>query len=440
MISFILFYFIFTFFSYAYDSYSLVYSGSINYFPVLTSPQTFGQIRNFTTSISYSDNKQDAGFIKKFRFSGGNLFYPFLWQGKNFTSYFGYEKNDFGYGYRIEMKKIGFGSYHMLDMDEGYLDLGVNLKRVSSNFSEYKNIYDFGLLIRKNEYLAGFSFENIGAFGGYKVGIPQTTSFSLAKFISDYSLGTRISYNKFDDKSSFLISLSVSHLIRTYRYGYFRFGSSISNSSKVKTFSFGAFYNRDVWELSWALSFMLNRPNYFNNAISLTVFWGRQDVETEYEKIIKREIKYRKDLLAELQDATKREERLKRNISELSAQIDELKYKIAMIEKELQKEKTDKQDIIRQKEEAVKTLNMIFEKQKKEKEELENIEKKRQEEKKKLLKKEFDREMEVYRKLKIEGSSKTALINYLKKIISSYQDSGIDISEATVELLKISKE
>lgn len=433
-----LFYFVLSLFSY--DSYSLGYNGSINYFPVLSSPQTFGQIRNFTTSISYSDNKHDVGFTRDFMFSGVNIFYPFLWQGKNFTSYFGYEKIDFEKNNNFEIKKIGVGSYHILDMGDGYLDLGVNFKRFSSDFWGSKNIYDLGFLIRKNEYLAGFSFENIGGIGIAETGISRSTSFSISKFISDYSLGARISHNKFDDKSSFLFSLSVSHIIRTYRYGYFRVVSSISSSSRIKSISFGVFYNRDVWEISWSLSFMLNKPNYFNNAIGLTLFWGRQDVETEYEKIIRREIKYRKDLLDELQDAAKREERLKRNISELSAQIDDLKYKIELIERELQKEKIDKQNIVKQKEEALKTLNTLFERQKKEKEELENIEKKRQEEKRKLLKKEFDREMETYRKLKIEGSSKTALINYLKKVISSYQDTGIDISEATSELIKISKE
>lgn len=429
-----------TFLFSSYDSYSLGYNGSINYFPVLSNPQTFGQIRNFTLSASYSHNSYDAGFIRGFNFSGASIFYPLLVEGKNFTSYLGYEKIEFKKGYNMEIKKIGLGSYHILDMEDGYLDLGFNLKKVSPSFSSSKNIYDLGFLIRKNDYLASFSFENIGGFGKVENGVTQTTSFSVAKFISDYSLGMRLSYNRFDDRSSFLYSLSASHIIRTYRYGYFRLTSSLSNSSKIKSFSFGIFYNRDVWEISWALSFMLNKPNYFNNAVSLTLFWGRQDVETEYEKIIRREIKYRKDLLAELQDAAKREERLKRNISELSAQIDELKYKIELIERELQKEKIDKQNIVKQKEEALKTLNTLFERQKKEKEELENIEKKRQEEKRRLLKKEFDREMEIYRKLKIEGSSKAALINYLKKIISSYQDSGIDISEATVELLKISKE
>lgn len=424
------------------DSYWVGYGGSINYFPLDSNPSTTGDVRNITTSLSYSDIKHEYGVKRIFTRQDFNFFYPTIWQGKNYTPFFAYQKMEFKNS-EYEIKKIGAGTYHFFDMEDGYLDLGLSLKKLSYRGLENvsKNVYDLGFLIRKKEYLAGFSFENLsGGYGTSRDGIAKGVSFSISRFIGDYSLGGVISQNRFEDKTTYLFGLSASHLIRTYRYGYFRVSTSINHSSDVNSLSFGIFYNRDVWEFSFSLSGMLNKPNYLNTSCGLTIYWGRQDVETEYEKIIKREIKYRKDLLEELSEAARREEKLRKNISELSAQTDELKYRIEMIEKELNKEKSDKERLIKEKEGVVKTLNAIVEKQKKEKEELENLEKKRQQEKINLIRKEFDREMEIYRKLKLENGSKQALINYLKKIVSTYQDSGIDISEATLELLKLSKE
>ncbi|MCX7905519.1 MAG: hypothetical protein N2446_02320 [Elusimicrobiales bacterium] len=434
--------FVLNIFVFSQDSYFSSYSGNINYYPNLSNPATFGQIRNLTTSLFYSDLNYDSGFIKKFTSQKFNFFYPLIWQGRNLSSLFSYEKRELN-NLDLEIKSAGIGSYHIRDMEDSYIDVGLNFKNLVAkgikNLS--KNMYDLGILIRKNEYLAGFSFENFnGGWGNSDYGISKNMSFGISRFIADYSIGISIYHNSFKDKDSYLFSFSASHLIRTYRYGYFRLASSISNSSKINFLSFGVFYNRDIWEFSFSFSYLLNKPNYLNTSVGLTLYWGRKDIESEYEKIIKREIKYRKDLLEELYRASQREEKLKKNISEISAQTDELKYKIEMIEKELQKERFDKENVIKEKENVLKMLNVIMEKQRKEKEELESIERKRKEEKIKLIQKEFDREMETYRKFKLQNTSKIALINYLKKIISLYQDSGIDISEAITELLRLTKE
>ncbi len=427
-------------FLYSSDPYSEGYGLCVNYFPVISNPATYGDMRNITTSSSYADIKHEKGFKRRYRSTSFMFFYPSIFKGKNFTYLVGYDRMDFKH-FSSEIKRIGFSSYHAFDTDDGYIDIGFSLKKISklSGF-ESKISYDGGMIVRKKDYIGGFSFENLsGGGGGYSYGIPKSISFSLSRFISDYSIGLSITKNSFKDKSSFSSSFALSHLIRTYRYGYFRLSSSLTHSSNVNSLSFGVFYNRDVWEFSFSLSAMLESPYYLNNSVGITLYWGRQDVESEYEKIIRREIKYRKDLLEELSQAAKREEKLRKNISEMSAEIDELKYKMQMIEKELEKERAGKESLIKEKEKVLSTLNSIIERQRREKEELESIERKRQEKKLELIKKEFDRDMETYRRLKMEGTSKEGLINYLKKVISTYQDSGIDISQATLELLSLTK-
>ncbi len=432
--------FIFSFL-YSLDPYSEGYGLCVSYFPIMSNPTTFGDIRNITTSASYADIKHEKGFERKYRSSSFAFFYPSVFKGKNLTYMIGYERMRFR-DFISEVKRIGFASYHAFDMEDSYMDIGFSLKRISkADGFESKNSYDGGFIVRKKDYVGGFSFENLNAgVGGYKYGIPESISFSVSRFISDYLVGLTISKSSFEDKSSFVSSFSASQIIRTYRYGYFRLSTSMSFSSIINWLSFGVFYNREVWEFSFSLSAMLNKPSYINSSFGITLYWGRQDVESEYEKIIRREIKYRKDLLDELSQAAKREEKLKKNISELSSQTDELRYKIEMIEKELKKEKADKENLVKENQRVLNTLNSIVERQKKEKEDLENLERKRQQQKLELIKREFDREMEIYRKLKMENTSKTALINYLKKVISTYQNSGIDISEASFELLLLTKD
>ncbi len=426
-----------------YNAYSIAYSNTLLDYPLKSNPVSYGNIRHLTTTLSYANvNFQPYGkensSLRVF-----SLYLPDVKYGKNFTYHFSYESS-YPDNEKIKILNIGGASYHLLDFEKDYLDVGVNFKKAEiyeSGKKINKNFYDIGFLARKNDYLFGLSFLNFNSTydsrGSLKVF--KVKKVSITRLWNDFSLGFDFALRDTKYNYSNTLSLAFSKLIRTYRYGYFRLTGGLTTGNKNNSFSTGIFYNRDVYELGLGGSIGLDKPSYFNNSISFTIYWGRRDVESDYERIIKREVKYRKDLMEELINATKREDKLRKEIAKMQAEIDDLVYKIKLLEDNLKTKDVEKNRIEEEKERIKKSLDAIVERQKRNEEELKNIEEKRKLEQKKLTETEFNREFENYLRLKSNNASKDVLINYLKKLILSYQDKDIDISRATIELQKLLK-
>ena len=207
--------------------------------------------------------------------------------------------------------------------------------------------FDVGFLAKRKDYLFGLSFLNLKG-GRAFFGFDRVTKFSVSRIMDETSLGFGFSV-KNADYSSYYFSLSFSQLFRTYRYGYFCFVNSLFLGKKRDGINFGIFYNKDLWELAYSFGFSLNRPYKFSNGVSLTIYFGRRDVESDYERIIKREVKYRKDLMLELVNAAKRAERLKKDIARMQKDFDELSYNLKNLEEKINLEKKEKENIILEK-------------------------------------------------------------------------------------------
>lgn len=430
-----------------YNTYSLAYSNTLLDFPLKSNPASYGNIRNLTTSISYINPNYLLSATPSGETTAAEIYLPEITYSKNATYLLGYEKNELK-GFKSNIINIGGAGYHLIDFGDECLDIGFNLKRFEyddslASLSGSKNFMDLGFLARKKDYLFGLSFLNFNSSFSDKnkrFDIAKIRKFSVTRLWDEFSLGFDFTLRSSDIKSSYNLSASFSQLWRTYRYGYFRTATSISVGDKRDGIGFGIFYNRDIWELGYSFSFALNKPRDFNNAVSLSIYWGRRDVESDYEKIIKREVKYRKDLMQELGEAQKREDKLKGNISRMQSEIDELVFKMKNLEEKLKKEESQKNQLEAEKENIRKNLENIIEKQRKNQEELKEIEEKRRLEKINLLEAEFDKDFENYLKLKSQGLNKDVLLGYLKKIISQYQGEDIDISRATMELQRLLKD
>ncbi|MGC8728914.1 MAG: hypothetical protein ACP5SD_06555 [Elusimicrobiales bacterium] len=429
-----------------YNTYSLAYSNTLLDFPLKSNPATYGNIRNITADISYLNQNYALYGESDSENKSFNFFLPKISYGKNLTYTLGYEKNEFK-NLKANIFNFGGASYHILDFGEEYLDFGINYKKLKlegiNDFSFSKAFIDIGLLARKKDYLFALSFLNFNssfADKNNKIDIPKVRKFSVTRLWDEFSLGFDFTMRNSDIRSSYNMGVSFSQLWRTYRYGYFKTATSLTIGDKKDSLGLGIFYNRDVWELGYSLSFSLNNPAYFNNAVSIAIYWGRRDVETDYEKIIKREVKYRKDLMEELVSANKREEKLKGNIAKMQAEIDELIFNMKKLEEKLKNKDAEKTQIESEKENIRKTLESLIERQRKNQEEIKNIEEKRRLERIKLAENEFNKDFDNYLKLKSQGVGKEVLVGYLKKIITQYQSENIDISRATIELQRLLKQ
>ncbi|MEF3280252.1 MAG: hypothetical protein K6357_04730 [Elusimicrobiota bacterium] len=428
------------------NTYSIAYSNTLVSFPVKSNPATYGDIRNLTLSCYYSNLNYGVYDNEDYQNSGFELFLPKITYTKNMTYYFSYEKNEVDKS-KINIFSFGGASYNLIDFESEKLDIGFNIKKLNLenivvDGESSKALFDVGFLVRKKDYLFGLSFINLNSNFEDKdfITVSRGTKFSIARIGNEFSVGFDITQRKLNnDLSSYSLALSASQLWRTYRYGSFTTALSMMIGDKRSSAGFGVFYKRDIWEAGYAFSFALNSPHSFNNALSLSVFWGKRDVESDYEKVIQREVKYRKDLMAEIYEAQKREEKLKANISKMQSEIDELVFNMKKLEDLLNAEKLKKKEIEEEKNRIKQTLDNIIEKQRRQQEELKDIEEKRRLEKLKLIEMDFNRDFETYMKIKSQGAAKEVLSGYLKKIISQYQDSGIDISIATVEMQNLLK-
>ncbi|MFA6433180.1 MAG: hypothetical protein WCW52_00645 [Elusimicrobiales bacterium] len=341
---------------------------------------------------------------------------------------------------------LGYATWQLKKASSGVLDLGGNLKfmRLASAASADSTMalgLDFGALWRINTRSSlGLSVLNINS-PSFKSGAlddkaPLAVRLGAAEKTEDYALTLDLASRSGAGgrKSGYSLNTGFEYLWRTYRYGIFSSRTGLSLAEKASFASLGVGYRRPAAELSYALLLPVTGTIVPGHAVSLCVRFGDKDLETEYERLIKQEIKYRKDLVEALDESSRREGRLRDELEDLKGEIDKLS---ASLKTALEQ----KAEVSR----ARERLEAIVERQRRAEAELRSLEEKRRNDKLALeekdrqdkldrLRSDFAREWADYLRMRSGGAPKELLKGALQRLISQYQSSGIDISPATVEL------
>jgi DNA repair exonuclease SbcCD ATPase subunit len=179
-------------------------------------------------------------------------------------------------------------------------------------------------------------------------------------------------------------------------------------------------------EFSYSILFPVTGTVVPGHAISLAIRFGDRDQESEYEKLIRREIKYRKDLVEALDDSSRREGVLRDELAGLKGEVDRLNsgLRAAM----------DQKAEVSQ---ARAKLEAVVERQRRAEAELRNLEEKRRTDKLNQLRLDFSNDWQAYLNMRAGGAPKESLKGTLQRIVSRYQGQGIDISPATLELQQL---
>ncbi len=162
------------------------------------------------------------------------------------------------------------------------------------------------------------------------------------------------------------------------------------------------------------------------HALSLSVRFGDKDVESEYERLITQEIKYRRDLVGALDESLKRENLLKGELNSLKGEIDALNARLNAAQEQ-------KAAVT----EAKEKMEVVMARQRRAQDELKSLEEKRKLDKLNQVQFDFSRDWQAYLKLKSGGAPNDVLKGTLQRLISQYQGAGIDISQATLELQRV---
>jgi hypothetical protein len=335
---------------------------------------------------------------------------------------------------------LGWATWQMWRSANGSLDLGANLKFMqldSDNTADSKMGLglDMGALWRVNARRSfGLSLLNVNS-PSFKEGVldekaPFAVRLGVAEKAEDYTLAldaVRRSGTGGGGKNSF--NCGVEHIWRTERRGIFASRMGLSLVDRASLFSLGIGHRHLASEVSYAILIPLTGKIKAGHALSVNIRFGDKDLESEYETLIKREIKYRKDLVQALDESSRREGVLRDELSGLKEEIDALNASLNAARE--------------QKAEAAQArekLEAIVVRQRRAEAELKSLEEARRLDRLRRLELEFGRDWQAYLKMKAGGAPGSVLKGSLQRLLGQYQGAGIDISPATLELQQLIKQ
>ncbi|MBU2573100.1 MAG: hypothetical protein KKH28_03370 [Elusimicrobia bacterium] len=406
--------------------------GDIN--GVVLNPAVTGGARKFETGVHFEAGSRTSLGPGDFNSYAFNMTVPRITYGKLGTlSLLG--KYNLGEDFSEKTLGIGYGTWQALKTGMGVVDFGANLKvmqaaAVKSGDSGMGLGFDLGALWRADSRRnLGLSLLNVNSpsfkIDAAKDKAPFTVRFGAAETTDDYTLTMDVSRRAAAGgaAANFSLNSGFEYVWRTYRYGLFCSRTGLSLAGRASFLSFGVAYKHLASELAYSLMTPLTGAILPGHALSLTVRFGDRDIESEYERLITQEIKYRKDLVGALDESLKRENLLKDELNSLKGEIDALNDKLKAAQEQ-------KAEIV----EAKEKMEVIMERQRRARNELKALEEKRRQNKLNQLRFDFSRDWQAYLKLKGGGAPKDVLKGSLQRLISHYQSAGIDISQATGEL------
>lgn len=404
-------------------------SGSL--FSFVCNPAAAGEQREIKSGVSYvNSNFTPAAQVKNSAVSFASVI-PSRIKVYNMSYSFGYLSAYSG-DYETKTMYLGAGSWRLKDYGGESLDAGINLKSLSlkgPKASETGLGADLGAVLRTEDLNLGISLINFKepSFKENSVKPGKIIKLGAAKNKEDYSLYADLTKRSFPD-NNYTISAGIERFFRTYE------GSTVSalaglGAGDNKSFiSFGVGYEKMSYNLVYSLIASLNGPLTLTNGFSFVFRFGSSQEETEYQKLISREMKYRKDLMVSLDRNEQARIKLRQELEDTRKEIERL-YEIIK----------DEKSKISQLEETKKKLDEMVKKNNQSREELRILEEKRRLERIKQIEENYSFDWKNYIKMKSSGASSAALKGYLQKLINQYQGQGVDISDAVLEMRQLSK-
>ncbi len=397
-------------------------------------PALAGAARKFETGAHFLSSKRTTQGPADLAAYGAWALVPRMAYGKMGTlSIAGLYRDDGGV---LTQKTIsfGWGTWQLRRGAAGVLDLGANLKILqvagSGGISASGVALDLGGVFRPDgNHTVGFSVLNLNnpSFdaGLLKDKAPMVVRLGVSERREDYTLSLDLAKRTASSgqKGNISVNPGVEHAWRTQRAGLLFSRAGVNLAERASALSAGLGWKHLASELSYGLSVPLTGAIVPAHSLTLALRFGDRDIESEYERLIKQEIKYRKDLVEALDESARRENLLKGEMTSMKAEIDSLTAKL--------KDTVEQKASVSNEKER---LAAVVRRQANAEAELAAMAEKRKADKLTQLRYDFSVDWQAYLKLKGGGAPADVLKSNLQRMLTQYQDSGIDISQATMEL------
>jgi hypothetical protein len=397
-------------------------------------PALAGAVRKFDAGGDFLSSKRTTQGPADLTAYGVWALLPRLAYGRMGTLSIGGNYRDDGGAMTERTILFGWGTSNRLRTDSGMFDFGANFKilKAAASGGDAKSGLglDVGAVFRPdNSHTLGLSVLNLNSpsfsVGPLKDSAPRVVRAGVSERNDDYVLSLDLARRSASAGQNGNVSVNpgVEYVWRTEGAGTVFSRTGLNLADRASALSAGIGWKHLATEISYGISVPLTGAVVPAHSITLALRFGDRDLEGEYSRMIKQEIKYRKDLVEALDDSARREGVLKEELASMKGELDSLSARL----KDVQAQKAN---VAAEKE----RLSAVVKRQAAAEAELKALDEKRRADKLNQLRTDFSADWQGYLKLKNGGAPADVLKGSLQRIVSQYQDSGIDISLATVEL------
>lgn len=322
---------------------------------------------------------------------------------------------------------FNFGTRGFEEFEHGGLELGGTVKVLSDG---PRGALDIGLLYRFWEkYALGFSLLNFNGPGYTRDGIrdraPATVKLGVAESVRGFTLALDLTKREPSGghRTSNNLGAGLERWWATARQGSFAVRTGLLLGDPVKTWNWGFGWRILGGQIDYAMTVPMSGSTRLGHGVSLLFRFGQSNPEGEYERILSDEIRSRRDLTGALEAGEAKQWKLAEELRRLREEIDTLRSQL------IDKTASDSDSKARLKilqerhQKALETFQKLSTEQK-------NL----SERTKETL---FKEDWSSYVKLKLGGAPDAVLSENVKRLLREYKDSGVDLSEANQELLRL---
>jgi hypothetical protein len=325
---------------------------------------------------------------------------------------------------------FSYGTRGLMELDQGGLDLGATLKFLSETPEGAKGVVkptiDLGTSYRFWEkYSAGFSLLNFSRPRVPEGRAPLTAKVGVSEDVHGFTMALDLTKREPTGEAPGTVTAAagLERWWATARYGQFAGRTGLSLGDISKTWNWGFGWRVLGGELGYAMTVPMQGPILIGHSVGLLFRFGTSNPEGEYERMLGEELRYRQDLIKDLEAGEIKQWKLSQELAELRLELETLRRQLTektLSEAEVKKRLAELQERHRR---AVEDHDRMLEEQRK---------------LKAKTKADFFREdWAAYNKAKAGGAPDPVLADQVRRILRDYKDSGLDLSDANQELLRL---
>lgn len=343
---------------------------------------------------------------------------------------------------------LSYGTRAMHEFDGGQLELGGTFRTLSKTFDAGGNSpmrlgLDIGVTARFHDHLtAGASLMNFdgppmsGGGRGRTDRAPAMIRAGVAESLHDsvfaFDIVKREPSGGYHGTAS--AAAGFEHWWATTRAGSFALRTGMNLGNDDKTWSWGLGWRLLAAQVDYSMTVPMQGSNRSGSDIgqgmSVTYRFGAASPESEYERVLSEELSHRKDLTQALEAGEVKQWRL-------SEELNNLREEIKLLRQQIVDKSASEQDVRKKLSELEDRHQQALQKFQRIQLDQEERRRKAQAEANRTKEELFRDDWKSYEKQKMGGAADAVLLDQLKRILRQYKDTGVDLSEANQELLRL---